>query len=52
MLWSEFFNRAATAPRSIRADAFDPNRPLETPSRLNAANPAVWTAFADAVQYL
>ena len=52
MLWSEFFNRAATAPRSIWADAFDPNRPLETPSRLNAANPAVWTAFADAVQYL
>jgi acyl-homoserine-lactone acylase len=52
LLWSEFFNRAAVAPGGIFADAFDPDRPLETPGRLNAGNPAVWTALADAVEYL
>jgi acyl-homoserine-lactone acylase len=52
LLWSEFFNRAALVPGGIFADTFDPNRPLETPSRLNATNPAVWTALADAVEYL
>jgi len=31
------------------ADAFDPTHPLTTPARLNASNPAILTALADAV---
>ena len=52
MLWSEFFNRAATMTLGIWGDSFDPNRPLDTPNKLNANNPAIWIALADAVQYI
>ncbi len=46
-LFSEW---AAYAPKgNFWSDAFDPAQPLTTPSQLNAANPAILKALADAV---
>ncbi len=45
-----FYTWFSYAPSSgFWADAFDPNRPLTTPSQLNTANPAILKALADAV---
>ncbi len=45
-----FYTWFSYAPSSgFWADAFDPKRPLSTPSQLNTANPAILKALADAV---
>ena len=46
-LFYTWFNYAPSS--GFWADAFDPNRPLTSPSQLNTANPAILKALADAV---
>ena len=51
-LFIQWFRRAPGFTAGLFSDAFDPSKPLTTPSRLNTANPAVLQALAGAVENL
>ena len=51
-LFIEWFRRAPGFTAGLFSDAFDPSKPLTTPSKLNTANPAVLQALAGAVKNL
>jgi acyl-homoserine-lactone acylase len=51
-LFSLWLRRAPGFTAGLFSDAFDPSKPLTTPSKLNTANPAVLQALAGAVENL
>ena len=51
-LFIQWFRRAPGFTAGLFSDAFDPSKPLTTPSKLNTANPAVLQALAGAVKDL
>ena len=51
-LFIEWFRRAPGFTAGLFSDTFDPSRPLNTPWKLNTANPAVLQALAAAVKSL
>lgn len=52
LLWQEFMGRALAVRGGPYADAFDPKRPVDTPSRLRTESPLVQDALRQAAAHL